>query len=299
MALSTHGKEFILAGPRHGIRVTGAEDISSFLFDLIPQWPLLRSQDTPASENLCPIRIEKSADRWRISSPHLAPSRYDLRGGYTLANALIGALIAAYVAQGENLVSIHAGAVRVGDGLVLLLGDNGSGKSTFATLLAAMGQRCFADDRLILDLQGDVPNGLSLAIAPKVRLPLPEEATAVYGEFVDQYSILVQPGMAVLRPGPDRAADFGDRLPIKALVHLDRDNSADQATLTAMRQPPMVRILLEQLSAPHLNQQGELAACVALAGSVDSWQLRYHSAFSAADMLLSHFADGAGRDQEA
>ena len=276
MARNIDTKQFILAGPHHGIEISGAEDLSSFLFELIPQWPHspqghmgpVAQANSPPDQT--PIIIENSNGQWCITSPHMA--------------------------QGDNLVSVHAGAVRVGDGLVLLLGANGSGKSTFATLLAAMGQRFFADDRLILDLSLDPskngPIGRSLAIAPKVRLPLPHEATMAYRDFVDENSVLVWPEMAVLRPSPDLAANFGEALPVRALIHLDRDDGVDQPDLAVMRQPHMVRILLEQLFAPHLNQQRELAACVKLAGSVGLWQLRYNSAFSAANILLSHFDDG-------
>ncbi len=85
------------------------------------------------------IVVRSEGGHWRISSAHVALSDYDLDDGYMVANTLVGALIAAYVAQDDGLVSIHAGAVRIGDGLVLVLGDNGAGKSTFATALASRG----------------------------------------------------------------------------------------------------------------------------------------------------------------
>jgi hypothetical protein len=52
----------------------------------------------------------------------------------------------------------------------------------------------------------------------------------------------------------------------------------------------MVRLLLEQLFAPHLTQQGELSACVRLAQGAEIWQLRYASAFQAADTVMSRFS---------
>ena len=99
--------------------------------------------------------------------------------------------------------------------------------------------------------------------------------------------------MAVLRPGPARAAGFGEALPLRALIHLRRQPEASQPVLTAMRQPDMVRVLLEQLFAPHLSQQGELSACVRLAQKAGIWQLRYASAFQAAETVIDHFS-GAG-----
>ena len=301
----------MLAGPRHGIEIKGlgnGADLASLLFQLIPQWPVLGpilgptkgpalgSRDAPDSASVDDITIQRNGDHWQIASPHMAIDDHDLDDGYMAANALIGALIAAYVAQDEALVSIHAGAVRIGDGLILLLGDNESGKSTFATVLASRGQRFFADDRLILNLADATPMGSSLAIAPKLRLPLPEEADDAYRDFVAGNGVLNWPEMAVLRPGEDQAAAFGESLVVRALVVLRRETATAQPaqpTLSAMRQPDMVRVLLEQLYAPHLTQQGELSACVRLAQGTEIWQLHYASAFAAADTIVEHFSADA------
>lgn len=308
MAFDTDTAPMLFAGPCQGIAVkglaingvasSGTQDLASLLFTLIPQWPVM---PPPAAGvqgcdgHVAPgeIIIRAEAGQWRISSPHVALSDFDLDDGYMAANALIGALIAAYVAQDDSLVSIHAGAARVGDGLVLLLGDNGAGKSTFATTLAARGQRFFADDRLIVDLAPAVPIGHSLAIAPKLRLPLPPDSEATYRDFVADNSILNWPEMAVLRPGPAQAAGFGERLPLKALIHLRREPGSGTPALTAMRQPDMVRLLLEQLFAPHLSQQGELSACVRLAQAVGIWELRYSSAWPATEAVIAQF-NGVG-----
>jgi hypothetical protein len=300
MAPDARPDRIILAGPRHGIEVQGIGggepgDPAPFLFELIPQWPVLASQEINSDTQAEAIAVQKDGGHWRISSPHMALAEHDLDDGYMLANALIGALIAAYVAQDDALVSIHAGAVRIGDGLILLLGDNESGKSTFATVLAAHGQRFFADDRLILNLADAPPVGSSLAIAPKLRLPLPQEASEAYRDFVARNSVLNWPEMAVLRPGPEQAAAFGESLPVRALVVLHRDDNVREPVLSTMRQPAMVRVLLEQLFAPHLTQQGELSACVRLAQSAEIHQLRYASAFTAADTLIAHFSAGAAQ----
>ena len=280
----------VLAGPHHGITVTGAKELESFLFELIPDWPRLTDETEADQAAIDPIAVKSEDGHWRISSPHVDLEEFDLDDGYMVANTLIGALIAGYVAQDENLASLHAGAVRIGDGLIIMLGDNLSGKSTFSTVLAARGQKFFTDDRIVLDLSTDRPAGRSLAIAPKLRLPLPEEADEDYRDFVDDNSLLTWPEMTVLRLAPDLAAEFGGSLPITAIVHLRRDTKAGQPTLTTMPRPAMILVLLEQIFAPHFNQQGELAACVRLAGDVDCWQLDYASAFDAAETLIAHFS---------
>jgi hypothetical protein len=286
--------DIVLAGPRHGITISGAQQISSLLFQLIPVWPRLPAT---AARHGSTISVHENRGHWRISTAQFELEEYDLDDGYMAANALVGALIAAYVAQGDGLVLIHAGATVLGGGLVLFLGDNLSGKSTFATVLAARGRRFFADDRLVLDLAANLPAsppiGRSLAIAPKLRLPLPSEADAAYGEFVDGNSVLTWPRMAVLHLGQDKAAGFGETLPVKAIVQLRRRHHDGQPVLAPVPQPAMVRMLLEQLFAPHLSQRDELSACAKLAGSAALWQLDYASAFAAADMVISHFGGAA------
>jgi len=61
---------------------------------------------------------------------------------------------------------------------------------SFTTALAAGGQRFFADDRLFLDLTPVLLAGHSLAIAPKLRLPLPVDADVAHRDFVTQKSVL-------------------------------------------------------------------------------------------------------------
>ncbi len=282
-----------LVGPHHRIAIAGASRLSSFLFELIPEWPLVSgAEDVPPAGR---IDVRMEGDHWRISSPLVDLDEYELDDGYMVANSLIGAVIAGYVAQDPELVSIHAGAVRIGDGLVLMLGDNQSGKSTFSTVLAALGQRFYADDRLVVDLSGGGAVGCSLAIAPKVRLPLPLEASDGYRDFIETNSILSWPEMAVLRLGPEQAAEFGEALPIKAIIALQRGADARQPELSALGQATLVRLLLEQVFAPHLSQQAELSACVALAQSVECLQLSYASAFEAAETVIAHFSGSRER----
>ena len=107
MALPAPTDQIVLAGPRHGISIEGAQDVAPFLFELIPQWPVLPapvtaaqavdgqdSDDAPAPSD---IVVQDQGGHWRISSAHMALSDFDLDDGYMLANTLVGALIAGAV----------------------------------------------------------------------------------------------------------------------------------------------------------------------------------------------------------
>jgi hypothetical protein len=293
MACRMPSDAIVLAGPHDGITVSGAGELATFLFELIPEWPRLPERMAVAHPSPNFIEVRGDAGGWHVSSPHFPLEDFELNDGYMVANGLIGALIAGYVAQSAELMCIHAGAVRVGDGLVLLLGDSYGGKSTFSTALAARGYRFFSDDRIVLDLSSARPAGRSLAIAPKLRLPLPEEADDNYRKFVDENSQLTWPEMVVLRPGPSLAAGFGEALPVKAVIQLLRNEDAVQPELTAMRQSAMVTFLLEQLFAPHLGLQGRLSACAHVVRSIDLFQLHYASAFAAAEAVVNRFGSEA------
>lgn len=51
---------------------------------------------------------------------------------------------------------LHASCVAVGDDAILILGASGAGKSALALELMALGATLVADDRVILNVEGDV-----------------------------------------------------------------------------------------------------------------------------------------------
>src|SRR5688572_9247567 len=92
-------------------------------------------------------------------------------------NQIVPLLVAEVIERSSGLVSLHAGAARVGDGLIVLPGDSMSGKSTLSLQLARRGARFVGDDRLLVGdgtaLGGDGgPAGVALGLTPRVRLPI-------------------------------------------------------------------------------------------------------------------------------
>lgn len=55
----------------------------------------------------------------------------------------------------DNAVILHATAVSLGGRAVVLIGPSGSGKSSVALQLLALGAQLVADDRLRITVQGD------------------------------------------------------------------------------------------------------------------------------------------------
>lgn len=97
-----------------------------------------------------------------IVEPHLAADSPAIR------LFLLGTVLAILCYQ-RGLVPLHASAVEVCGGAVLLSGRSGQGKSTLAAMLVARGHRLIADDVCVLDLGTD-DNPLIRPVLPRLKL---------------------------------------------------------------------------------------------------------------------------------
>jgi len=75
----------------------------------------------------------------------------------------------------SGMYSLHASAVRVGDGVVAFLGDSGAGKSTLAACLRQRGYTVVSDDSCLLDtrqadLSAEAGPALVVPVAPALKL---------------------------------------------------------------------------------------------------------------------------------
>lgn len=73
---------------------------------------------------------------------------------------------------------VHAAVVRVGEGVVLIAGASGRGKSTLAAALDARGCTLIGDDAAVLEIEGSELR--TAATYPSLRL-LPDSLEALYG----------------------------------------------------------------------------------------------------------------------
>ena len=143
-----------------------------------------------------------------IAEPDRSPSRIDMRscdlalrdGGRLRARNGAGAvefsiprqpsaaeLLHPYLAPAAALVwqwvgreALHAGAVGLADGAVLLLGGEGAGKSTLLAWFALMaGHAVIADDLSIIDRGAVLAGPRSLDLEARGRVDLPSTASSV------------------------------------------------------------------------------------------------------------------------
>jgi hypothetical protein len=128
----------------------------------------------PAAKNIKAFAQVKENCVW-FNAPHIA--RFQVENGTRIqyepyANAdhqsiglyILGSCIGAILHQRGFLV-LHATAIRVGEGAVLLAGNSGAGKSTTAAVFHQKGFEVMADDVVAIDAKGDAIGGY-----PRIKL---------------------------------------------------------------------------------------------------------------------------------
>ena len=198
-------------------------------------------------------------------------------------------IIWAYTEERPGLLGIHASAVGLGSGLVVFPSSHKSGKSLLATHLVARGGVLFSDDVLLLPPRGR--RGMATGIVPMLRLPVPQEKGSPLPAFISRAGLFAigDYGWVGLRPG--QVARLGERLPIHAVILLDRRKRAD----TKPRLDPMPRAeglakLIYRGFSLEARADDVLARLTAIAGKAQCFRLTYGSASKAADLLWETFS---------
>jgi hypothetical protein len=286
----------LFAGATRPIRVRGLDRLGAAAAEILAGWPGL---GTARDDLALPVDAEIDATPDRLRLIQLSPVRAvsEFADPRDAALGLAGALIAAYLGQDLALLCFHAAASRLERGLVLMLGATNAGKSTLAAHLIERGLVSFGDDRIVLgpDPRGR-DEGICLALPHKLRLPLPEDASAGFAAFVAARAFTGSPSVVRLRLKSGEAARFGTRAPLASFVLIERRAGAP-ATLEPAPSGSMVRELVRQSFAPQLGADAILAAAVGLAARVPGYRLVYGRSSDAAALIATQFGvAGSGGD---
>jgi hypothetical protein len=268
--------------------VRGFERLGAAAAEILSGWPALGLARDEASAPV-DVAIETRPGEWRVHQMSPVEATTDFVAAEDAALGLIGALIAACLAQERGRVCLHAAAARVSRGLVLLLGSTNAGKSTLAAHLVERGLVSFGDDRVLLRFdpkQGDF--ALCLGISHKLRLPLPEDGSPGFAAFVRARVYSGDDTAVRLRLKPGEAAPFGAERQIQALVLIERKPGV-RATLEPAPSGQLVRELVRQSFAPQLAAERLLEVAIGLAGRVQGYRLVYGRSADAAALIETHF----------
>jgi hypothetical protein len=272
------------------VLVENAEAVMPYLPYYLAGWAIAWAGD--AAPRTPDIRIVEHPDGTsRVLSFGPGGADFTFDNPYDAANGLAGGLISVFVGRNPRMICLHAGAARIDDGLVIVIGDSFAGKSSVALHLAVLGHRFFGDDQIGVTLDNP-SHGLCLGLMPKVRLPLPEDCGDPFREFVDGYSSMQGDDMAYLKLWEGEAGAFGETVPVRALVFLDRNKSGmgdDGPRLHSASRPELVKTMIRTAFAPHVASQDLLAGLTRLADAADSYHLTFSSSREAAGLLSSEF----------
>lgn len=285
--MSILAEDMMFQGLDGGINVRGAAALAPLLRLLAPGWP---SGDTArAAAARCTVMAECRDGLWRFESDVYEAGGWRFPDGPDAAGGLLGTLMGSVVALGAGRLSLHAAAAEGGGGLLLLLGEANAGKSTLGLALAALGRRLAADDRLVLLAEPARAGwrGMGFGLAPKLRLPLPPEAPSGFRRMVERHAALRLERQVWLHLGPAAMPAFGEALPLRALVLLQRRDGAAPQLAPAPR-TAVLDGLLEGCFAPSLDA-GQRLALLAPLTALPCLALRYGDSFAAAALLAERF----------
>jgi hypothetical protein len=278
------------------IRVDSDAALEPFHRRFFALWPMLDLGTAPPD-----IVIDAMADdidAYVLRHPALPEGQLRVASAEEAANQIVPLLVAEVLERSPRLVSLHAGAARLADGLIVLPGDSMSGKSTLSLQLAARGARFVGDDRLLVGdgtaLGGDGgPVGVALGLTPRVRLPIHPAAGVDYTAFVERHMTVEhrdeadRATVATVDPEAIGGAPFGEAAPLSAIV-VPRRIEGDEGVLDLRPLPrgQAALALLHQVATPAVDA-GELVGMMgALVAGVPCWSLSYGSSARAADRLM-------------
>ena len=186
---------------------------------------------------------------------------------------------------------LHAAGIQMGQALVVFPSKRRAGKSTLTAELARRGHRVFTDDILAVQLnEHGIAEGLATGVSPRLRLPLPSEASSGFCDWVAADSGPANKQYKYLTEAP--AAAFGSASPIGAIITLDRVDEDIPPAFSQMDTEEVLPVLIYQNFGRFANAGRVLSAFGAIASELPCLKLTYGNFERAAEFLEAAVEEG-------
>jgi hypothetical protein len=233
------------------------------------------------------IAIRKKGRSYRLDTPSLGPAIHQPTEVGAICS-FIADLVEVYIADQPSLLCLHSGAAAFRDGLVIFPNRFRAGKSTLLARLAASGIPVFADD--VLPLCKVSRQAIALGVAPRLRLPLPKDASREFRDFIRTHSGPSDDRYLYLDLPSETLIHHGRKMPIAACVLLDRQSDGSAQLLPTLKSLGLQRAIRQNFACSIPAR--EIADCLYdLVTEVPCYTLCYSSLDDAATVLRETFQD--------
>jgi hypothetical protein len=274
---------FYFAGLLQPVVFIDSESLYPYIYTILRDWSI--DKVDPIDDKPPAMTIQKTEagferrSRW-LSKPAI------FRNPVDAACDLVVDLIHAYVNDHKGLLCLHCAAVGFNQGLVVYPNTYRAGKSTLSLKLVASGERLFTDDVLPISNQGNA--GIALGILPRLRLPLPNELTPDFVDFITKRAGPQNQRYLYVKLGLNEQAVLGTEAPIRGITILKREKNAEPRLLGIEKSIVVKDMILRNFARqnPGLEIVDRLYSIV---DNAECYSLRYDNLNQAVKLLEDAF----------
>lgn len=245
-----------------------------------------KTVEVPDSAQPPILTLRQCAGTYSVEAPWLAKPLQSKERVAALCG-FVAELVRAVINDNLGMLCLHGAAAEFGGRLVVFPNRYRAGKSLLSVCLMAAGVRLFCDD--VLPVGGENDRGIALGIAPRLRLPLPDDLAAETREFISGRRALASDRYLYLRSRHGELARRGSSAPIGAFVLLDRKPGV-RATLDAATSIAVLRQVILQNFAREPAAPEILERLYRIVENAQCYRLCYGRADDAAALLRDTFA---------
>lgn len=272
-------------GLKASLRVASPDVVRPLLDPIMKAWPsTVDRSDPPDAAPFATLRPCENG-RWLLEAP-LAQNPIARHNPVNAICDLVVEMSWERLRSRPELLCLHAAAVMFDDRLVIFPNARRAGKSLLSATLSGLGYGVFSDDfvPLAVDAETQVISGIANGIAPRLRLPLPDNLSASLDTWIND-----RIGPANRQYGYLTGIDLplsGTAAPVGAVVVLERDpDLVEPASLTPVSQDDAMAALVMQNFGRQVHAGAILTVTAALTRSVPVLRLRYNAVEEAAALL--------------
>ena len=248
-----------------------------------------RIREIPAAGAAAPvITIRKTRKGYQRRS-EWASEPAVVRDEVDAVGELLPDLINSFVADTSSLLCLHAAAVALEQGLVIIPSTDCLVKATIAVHLAAAGGRLFAADVLALDSNN---NAVAPGVLPRLPLPVPEAEGEQFRDFVRRRRGPRGKDHLFVDLTEQELAPFGTAAPICGVVLLQH-GPATRSELMPATEAEVLKEMIPRSTARNASAVDRLDRLRAIIHGTPCFNLRYTTGEETVRLLQDEFGPAA------